>query len=78
MKWTMSMVRAINQDAGHHHFDRKTMRFFGETMRNYRIAAPVPPTASLEPFAVIRSGGRAGFKRYTFDPSTGDMRAQAE
>ncbi len=76
MKWTMAMVRAENMANGWHHFDRKTHRFFGETMKNYRIVAPVPPTSSLEPFTVARSGGWAGAKFFTFNPRTGDMTPQ--
>lgn len=72
-KWTMSMVRAENIGAGWHHFDRKTFRFFGETMRDYYIPAPVPPVSSLEPFTVARRGGRAGAALFTFNPRTGDM-----
>lgn len=72
----MSMVAAENRGHGWHHFDRRTLRFFGETMRNYRIAAPVPPTSSLEPFTIVRTGGKAGSKFFTFNPRTGDMTPQ--
>ena len=40
---TPSDLKAFVEDAGHcpHFFDRKTMRFFGDTMRNYGIRKTV-------------------------------------
>ena len=36
---TASHLRAFIEDAGHapHYFDRQTMRWFGDTMRNYGV-----------------------------------------
>ena len=33
---TLAEIKAANVAAGNHFFDRDTMRFFGETMRDYR------------------------------------------
>ena len=73
MQWTMSMIRAVADDSGSHFFDRKTFKFFGDSMRNFRIVGKPPPTASLEPlqFRRTRHTGKIGPKVYTFDPRTG-------
>ena len=36
-QWTMAKVRARSLETGHPFFLRKTMKFFGETMKNYRL-----------------------------------------
>ena len=34
---TVSDIRAANIEAGGHFFDRKTMQFFGDTVRNFAV-----------------------------------------
>jgi hypothetical protein len=49
---TPSTLKALHQAANpeSHFFDRSTMRFFGDTLRNYSVHGPVTlPRASGEP-----------------------------
>jgi hypothetical protein len=70
-RYTLAEIRAANQAAGGHMFDRQTLKFFGETMRNYRV------NHDGERVIVIRRGGKAGDGRFEFDPQTGDVRKVA-
>ena len=36
-KWTKSEIRASNEQAGYYYFSRKTMNFFGQTMRDFKV-----------------------------------------
>ena len=60
----MSEIRARVIDSGSHYFDRATLRFFGETMRNF-VAGPVREDGKQY---VYRNGGKAGNKTMLFDP----------
>ena len=80
-KLTVAGIRAANLDAGHHFFDRETMRFFGDTVRS---------------FATCEVDGKPGLRRvrprrdrdgrslggvgdlYSFDAVTGDVRSYQE
>lgn len=68
-KPTLGEIRAANERGGFHFFDRKTLRFFGETMRNYRVGKVIDGKVS-----VIRRGGKAGSATFLFDPDTGECR----
>lgn len=68
---TMSEIRARNLAAGHHTFDRKTMKFFGETMRNWR-AGPVAFGCQF----VFRRGGKAGNATFIFNPINGSLKKE--
>jgi hypothetical protein len=43
---TSSQLKQAVESAGHesHFFDRKTLKFFGDTMRNYGVSGPVEVT----------------------------------
>jgi len=66
-QWTMAKVRARSLETGHPFYLRKTMKFFGETMKNYRL------TVKDGKIIVSRRGGKAGKTRLLFDPETGGM-----
>lgn len=72
-RYTMSEIRSANIAAGFHNFDRKTLRFFGETMRNWSAGVVNPDGTQV----VVRSGGRAGFGRFTFNPKDGSVKKEA-
>lgn len=63
--WTKAAIRQVVMQSGSHHFDAKTMKFFGETMANYRVEVTDEAVIYLH-----RSGGRAGYRRYIFNPET--------
>lgn len=69
-KPTMSEIRQHNMEAGFHTFDRKTLKFFGETMRDYRVGKALED-GTVE---VYRSGGRAGSATFIYNPKTGEVR----
>lgn len=73
-KQSMSQIRQANLEAGQHHFDRSTMRFFGETMRNYTAGKVIGENSQV----VYRNGGRAGRATFVFDNLTGRMVKQQE
>ncbi len=60
MKMTLSNIREAVMRAGSHHFDRKTMSFFGETMKSYR--AYYHETTELN--ILIRHTSKAGPDAY--------------
>lgn len=78
--WTLSEIRAASLAAGNHFFTRETMRFFGDTMRSFRIMdGGRPDAAGMVRFRRVRpmrsrDGSDMGGvgKVYTFNPSTGD------
>lgn len=37
MRWTVADIRHANSEAGGYFFARGTMRFFGDTMRSFRV-----------------------------------------
>ena len=69
-KPTMAQIRQHGMEAGYHTFDRKTLKFFGETMRDYRVGAVLADGK----FEVIRNGGRAGHAVFIYNPETGECR----
>lgn len=69
-RYTMLEIREANIAAGFHTFDRKTLRFFGETMRNYS-AGEVGATGCQY---VYRNGGKAGNAVFLFNPLEGSCR----
>lgn len=69
-KLTLSQIKAINQQTGHHFFDRKTLRFFGETMRNYKAGAIREDGLQL----LYRVGGKAGSKTFLFNSKDGSIK----
>lgn len=71
-RYTMSEIRSANIAAGHHNFDRKTMRFFGETMRNW-VAGPVNADGTQQ---VYRNGGKAGSATFVFNPADGSVKKE--
>ena len=36
-RWTLAEIRSMNEAGGHFFFSRDTMRFFGDTMSNFRV-----------------------------------------
>lgn len=71
---TMSEIRQNNIDAGFHTFDRKTLRFFGETMANWK-AGPLQPNGMQ---LIYRTGGKAGNKTMLYNPVTHRVTAKQE
>lgn len=64
----MAEIASANCEAGFHFFDRKTLEFFDETMRSYRVQH-----AKDGRILVIRKGGNAGDATFVFNPATGDV-----
>jgi len=71
---TMSEIRYRVTESGSHFFDRKTLRFFGVTMRNFSAGELRPDGLQY----VYRSGGRAGSKTYLFDAKTAKLSTLTE
>lgn len=71
---TMSEIRERVIASGSHFFDRKTMRFFGETMRNYGAGEVLPDGCQV----FRKSGSRAGYKAYKFNPVTAGVSSYVE
>ena len=69
-KHTMPEIRQANLAAGFHTFERKTLRFFGETMRNWAVG----PLTSDGKQIVIRHGGKAGNASFLFNPADASIR----
>ena len=63
--WTPSTIRAASLTAGHHFFDRETMRFWGDTLASFRVIC------ELGEITLERT--RDG-KRWTFHPATAELR----
>ena len=66
-KLTMSEIKALNQQAGFKTFNRQTMKFFGETARNY-TAGGLTEDGKGQYF--YRNGGRCGYATFVFDFAT--------
>lgn len=68
--WTMAAIRyAVSRSRNSpNFFDRKTLQFFGETMRDYRRRVEDGTVY------VDRLSSRAGRKTYIFDTATHEMR----
>lgn len=66
--WTISRIRQEMMRRGSHHWDRKTMRFFGETVKNYSVRNDPDGTTY-----VIRRGGRCPSKLYRYDEANADL-----
>lgn len=60
MKMTLSNIREAVTRAGSHHFDRKTLSFFGETMKSYRAYYHEPTGLNI----LIRHTSKAGPDAY--------------
>lgn len=65
--WTMPTIRDFMVQRGSHFFDRETLKFFGETMKNFK--ARVKDGVVY----VDRTGGWAGSKSYRFNIETADL-----
>lgn len=65
---TLSDIRAHNIATGHHFFSRKTMKFFGDTMRTLHAVHEYGRVF------VVRVKGRNAGKRWEYFAETGDVR----
>lgn len=70
-RWTLSQIRAANKAAGGHFFDAKTMKFFGDTMKNFRVVHSGDEVL-VQRFKTSAKG--APPKTWRFDPHTGGIR----
>lgn len=66
-KLTLSEIRAISLEKGRSFFARRTLKFFGETMKNYQVRHAPDGTIYID-----RRGGMAGDGTFVFDPVTGE------
>lgn len=66
---SMPEIRYRMTEAGSHFFDRKTLKFFGETMKNFTAGERLPDGKQW----VYRHGGRAGSKTYLFNATTNKL-----
>jgi len=71
-KYTLSEVKELNKSKGGHFFDFKTLKFFGESMRNFSISQYDGKVF------VIRKGGKAGSATFEFNTETYDIRKTDE
>lgn len=79
-RYTLSEVKAANDRAGFYFFSRDTMRFFGDTMRSFKLehvmedGKPVVYLVRVRPMRDRdgRNMGGVGNRR-VFDPATGDI-----
>lgn len=69
--YSVAEMRAANLDAGYFFFDRKTMRFFGDTLRSFAPHTFGDGTPGLRRVR-SRRGAPLG-SLYRFDPATGDI-----
>lgn len=73
-RWTLSAIKSANDDAGRYFFSRDTMRFFGDTMRNFGVHFEggkiyvVRLKAGSKPPA-----GHGVGERREFNPQTGEI-----
>jgi hypothetical protein len=67
-KYTLGQVKELNKSNGGHFFDFKTLKFFGENMRNFSISHENGKVY------VNRRGGKAGSATFEFDQETYDIR----
>ena len=75
-KITLSEIKAHNQRAGFHFFDRETMRFFGDTMRSFRaITKSTDGKIYVERVRAIKDGGGGVGKLYEYNPITGGIQS---
>lgn len=63
--WTLSEIRALNEEAGYHFFSKETMKFFGDTMKTLRVK-------NIDGVRyVYRAKGRPAI--WQFNPETGNL-----
>lgn len=67
---TLGAIRELHERAGFHSFDRKTLKFFGETIKNYRAGKLTGDGGQF----VHRRGGRAGDRTFRFDLTSHTLR----
>lgn len=60
---TIAEIKFLNKQAGQHTFDRGTLKFFGETAKNWSAGKL---TDSGEGQYVYRKGGKAGSATFIF------------
>lgn len=72
---TPADIRAASLAAGWHFFDRKTMQFFGDTMRNFGTYTNSDGRVILYRKRPVKHGLD---NRYVYDPITHDLRAIQE
>lgn len=70
-KLTLSEIKAINKQNGGHFFDYTTLRFFGETMKNYKAGAIREDGLQF----LYRKGGKAGDKTFLFNSKDGSIKS---
>jgi hypothetical protein len=63
-RWRISEIRAVLDNLGSHFFDRGTMRFFRNTMRDFGVRH-----VGGNVYVVNKCGGAV----YRFDPADGDL-----
>lgn len=75
-RWTLSAIKEANSDAGNFFFSRDTMKFFGDTMRSFRVQCYGGQiyVVRVKPMR-DRSGRNMGGlgDRRLFNPATGDI-----
>lgn len=70
-KLTKSEIRAYTTLAGSHFFDRKTLSFFGETMKDYSSRYHAATDTNI----LIRRRSNAGPRVYVYEPESAEKRA---
>lgn len=78
-RYTIAEIKRINQQAGHYFFSRDTMRFFGNTMKDFKVRTIVPfhwPDQVEVYVLACNHNAPVGADRmsvYRFTPETGDI-----
>lgn len=62
--WTISEIKALNEEAGKLFFSKSTMKFFGDTMKNLGVKH------TEDGIFIFRKKGRRAF--WQFNPEAGD------
>jgi|WetSurMetagenome_2_1015567.scaffolds.fasta_scaffold104786_2 hypothetical protein len=65
MHLTLAEISQANHDKGFHFFDRKTLRFFGETMKSYYLCK-----GTGNKIIIKRLHSKAGRAFFEFNPIT--------
>jgi hypothetical protein len=67
--FTISQIKYRNECAGHYFFSRNTMKFFGNTMKDFRVRHVKQDDGTKRVYVINTVGGAV----HEFDPETGHI-----
>lgn len=69
---TISQIKAATAQTSPHFFDRKTLKFFGQTMASFKVYKQANGTFKIS--APMRMNGKViGYTERIFDPTTNEL-----